>query len=279
MADNIALADFTGTSRTVAAKEVGSVLFMRHAFSVWTGSAFSDLTFGRAAATASIPVALDSTHIVTEDAAAAANPIGEHLMARRRDTLSGSEVSADGDSIALNATSKGELCVSIADALTVTTITGGGVAHDATDAGNPLKVGGRATNVNLAAVANNDRSDLITDLTGKLVIQPYSVPEVSIDGTASSTGTGDTEVIAAQGSGVRIYVTTLILANNSATPVLVTIKSGSTGKLVIPVPANTSGAVVTLPKALRLAANQALNFASSSGVSTVYCSAVGYAAP
>ncbi|MGE3710035.1 MAG: hypothetical protein AB7G35_10205 [Hyphomicrobiaceae bacterium] len=47
----------------------------------------------------------------TEDAAAAADPVGGMLIARRRDTLSATEVSADGDTIALNATSKGELNV------------------------------------------------------------------------------------------------------------------------------------------------------------------------
>lgn len=46
---------------------------------------------------------------VTEDAVAAANPAGPQIMARRKDTLSAAEVSTDGDHIALNATSKGEL--------------------------------------------------------------------------------------------------------------------------------------------------------------------------
>lgn len=56
----------------------------------------------------------------TEDAAAAANPVGPMTMARRKDTLSASEVSADGDNIALNATSKGELYVKQTDAVSIT---------------------------------------------------------------------------------------------------------------------------------------------------------------
>jgi hypothetical protein len=47
----------------------------------------------------------------TEDAAAAANPQGPMMMAVRRDTLSGSEVSADGDNIAVKATSSGQVHV------------------------------------------------------------------------------------------------------------------------------------------------------------------------
>ena len=161
---------------------------------------------------------------------------------------------------------------------TVSTLTGGGVAHDAADSGNPVKVGARATNVNIAAVANDDRSDLVTDLTGKLVVSPYSVPEVSVDGTNSATDTSNTSVIAAQGAGVRIYVTTLVLANSSSTNITVAIKSATTTRMTVPVPAN-GGVVVPLPKPLRLAANEALQFAASTGVTTAYCSAVGYAAP
>lgn len=47
----------------------------------------------------------------TEDAVAPANPVGGIAQARRKDTLSASEVSADGDVITLNATSKGQLHV------------------------------------------------------------------------------------------------------------------------------------------------------------------------
>jgi hypothetical protein len=59
----------------------------------------------------------------TEDTAAAANPIGNMTIARRKDTLSASEVSADGDNIALNATSKGELYVKQTDTVPVSQAT------------------------------------------------------------------------------------------------------------------------------------------------------------
>ena len=45
----------------------------------------------------------------TEDVAAAADPVGLAVISRRRDTLSASEVSADGDNIGLISTNKGEL--------------------------------------------------------------------------------------------------------------------------------------------------------------------------
>ncbi len=47
----------------------------------------------------------------TEDAAAASDPVGGVIMGIRRDSLSASEVSADGDNVAIKATSKGQLHV------------------------------------------------------------------------------------------------------------------------------------------------------------------------
>jgi hypothetical protein len=201
----------------------------------------------------------------TEDDASAANPVGNQILSRRRDTLV-SEVSADGDVIALNSTSKGELYTKHVDNLPVigptaigvapTTnpvyicgldpITGflapitstdlpvgvkglvvsayppvgtatlgdaftansswvlnegetgparfavgctyfngttwdrmrgdtngvfitGNVAHDAVDAGNPTKLGGKASSSVPAAVANADRVNAYFDLNGRLV--------------------------------------------------------------------------------------------------------------
>ncbi len=53
--------------------------------------------------------AVQDSQWYVEDAAAASNPTGPALIAVRRDTLSTSEVSADGDNIALKATNKGKL--------------------------------------------------------------------------------------------------------------------------------------------------------------------------
>ena len=55
-----------------------------------------------------------------EDDATVANPHGPTLLLRRRDALSGAEVSADLDWVAANATAKGELYVKQTDAVPVT---------------------------------------------------------------------------------------------------------------------------------------------------------------
>lgn len=154
----------------------------------------------------------------------------------------------------------------------------GDVAHDGVDAGNPVKVGAKAVSSEATAVSTHlDRTDLVADLVGKLITLPYSNPENMLNGSGNATNTSDTAVtnMGAQGSGVRVYVTTIIVNNTSATNTYVNIKDGSTTKLVVPAPA-TSGAIINLPVPLRLTANTALNFASGASVTTMYVSAVGY---
>lgn len=78
----------------------------------------------------------------TEDVASTADPVGGMNIARRRDTLSGTEVSADGDNIALNATGKGELYVKHVDTIPVTD-NGGTLSID--DGAGSITVDGSVT--------------------------------------------------------------------------------------------------------------------------------------
>ena len=50
----------------------------------------------------------------------------------------------------------------------------GDTAHDAADANNPLKFGGRARTTQITAVANNDRTDSIFNVYGEQVIAGYT---------------------------------------------------------------------------------------------------------
>ena len=152
----------------------------------------------------------------------------------------------------------------------------GDVAHDAADAGNPVKIGGRATNAEITALANNDRSDLLTDLVGKLIVRPHAPPELTLNGVASATGTADTSVIAAQGAGIRIYVTSISIANSSATTgTIVEIKDGTT-VIWRTIARAEGGSNITFDPPLRLTANTILNMAALTAATTVYFSAHGY---
>lgn len=108
----------------------------------------------------------------TEDAAAAANPTGGMLITRRKDTLSATEVSADGDNIAVNATAKGEVYVKHTDAIPIT------------DNSGSLTVDGTVASSNLPTTVDTNsgvksastlRVVLATDqpaLTNKLLVTP-----------------------------------------------------------------------------------------------------------
>lgn len=154
----------------------------------------------------------------------------------------------------------------------------GAVAHDAAIAGNPVRVGARAVNAEVTAVANGDAADLVTDLTGKQIVLPYANPENFVAGfTSDITGTTDTSVIAAQGVGVRIYVTQLVVQNSHATvSTWVNIKDNTTTIYTVYAPAVGGGVSVTLPVPLRLTANVALQAACVTTGANVRVSASGY---
>lgn len=130
------------------------------------------------------------------------------------------------------------------------------VAHDAADSGDPIKFGARARNAEITPVANNDRSDLLTDLAGKLLVLPYANPENFVSGaiTSAMTGTTSTSLVAAPGSGLRNYITQITVSNAHATvgtDVVIQDGSGGTTLYTIPAAAVYGGAVITFPTPLR----------------------------
>jgi len=153
----------------------------------------------------------------------------------------------------------------------------GNVAHDIADTGNPVKVGGVARSTDPSVVASGDRTHFLTDLIGRLVVSPYSIPENTLSGVTSAiTNTSDTAVIAAQGAGVRIYVTQMVVLNTSGTATLVNIKDGTTTIYTVSAPATSGQIALTFPVPLRLTANNALNVACGTTAANVIVSASGY---
>lgn len=152
------------------------------------------------------------------------------------------------------------------------------VAHDAADAGNPAKLGAVATASLSGAtmVAAADRTNLFAGTDGVLITRPYCNLEDIVTGNASNTDGTSTSCIATSGSGIRTYLTTIILTNmHASTDAYVEIKDGSTVKMTIPIP-HASGAVLNLPVPLRGTADTAWSFDPSAAVTTVYCSMIGF---
>ena len=114
----------------------------------------------------------------------------------------------------------------------VTRVAGGGVAHDGADSGNPVKTGGRARTALPAAVAQDDRSDTITDKHGRTLVANAPIDQRT-SGRANYTNTTAADVIAAPGASVILVVTTLLVTNAHATVgTKVEIRDGTTVKLI-----------------------------------------------
>jgi len=162
---------------------------------------------------------------------------------------------------------------------TVTTLTGSGVAHDAADSGNPHKVGAKATSSlsGLTLVADADRTNLFAGLDGVLITRPHCNLEDIVSGVASITDGSSTSVIAAQGAGVKTYVTSVTVANTSATDVTVDLRDGTAGtvKWTFPVP-NLGGVTHTFNPPLAFSANTIVAADPSAAASTVTVSISGF---
>lgn len=160
---------------------------------------------------------------------------------------------------------------------TCSTLTGGGVAHDGVDSGNPHKIGAKATTslAGVTTVANADRTDCYAGIDGVIITRPHCNLEDIVSGNASNTDGTSTSCIAAQGAGVKTYLTNIILTNTSTTATYCEIKDGTTVKLTIPVPAS-GGASIALPVPLGGSANTAWNFDPGAATTTMYCSMIGF---
>jgi hypothetical protein len=171
----------------------------------------------------------------------------------------------------------------LAVALHPSSFLNGQSAHDAVIAGNPVRLAGRALSAAYTTVATGDTADLMTTLQGVLTVRPYTIPELEWSYAAASGGvvnTTDVVLAAAAGAGLRRYITSITLSNNSATATEVVLKDGASsviwrGQL----PANAPNISVAFRNPLKTTANTALNFACITTAAAVYVNAQGYTAP
>jgi hypothetical protein len=163
---------------------------------------------------------------------------------------------------------------------TDSTMPGGPVAHDAVDSGNGHKQAAKATTAlsGLTLVSSADRTDLFAGVDGVQIVRPHCNLEDIVSGLLANTDGASTSVIAAQGAGIKTYITSVIIANSSATAITVDLRDGAAGsvKATFPVPASTSGVVCNLPVPLGFTANTAVCMDGSAAASTVTCTLIGF---
>jgi hypothetical protein len=168
-----------------------------------------------------------------------------------------------------------------ADAIAFTRATDDEPAHDSADAGKiGTKITAKAESAlsGLTLVADGDRTDLFAGLDGVLIVRPHANLEDLVSGVAAITDGSSTSVIASAGAGVKNYITSVIIANNSATAVTVDLRDGAAGsvKATLPVPANTSGVVANFPVPLAFSAATAVCADPSAAATTITVTLLGF---
>ncbi|NTW04529.1 MAG: hypothetical protein HGA27_00240 [Peptococcaceae bacterium] len=153
--------------------------------------------------------------------------------------------------------------------------------HDSVIASAPVRVAGRAVTADYTSVATGDTADIITTVKGIQIVQLNSIPENMQSVTpAVITGTTDTQLFAAAGTGIRNYLTDLQLHNTNAVATEVQIKDGSTviwkGYLPASMP---SPQIYNFQTALKGSANAIMYVACVTNAANVYVNAQGYKHP
>lgn len=142
----------------------------------------------------------------------------------------------------------------------------GDEAHDAVDAGNPVKIGAKAVAFDSTApgtnVAENDRTDLKSTLEGRLLVETThpNFWDVSADYASAQT---NVTVKAAPGASLKLYITDVIVSNG-ATAGNITLLDGSAGTVLLELyPAINGGLTHSFRSPIALTANTLLAITST----------------
>lgn len=147
--------------------------------------------------------------------------------------------------------------------------------------GNPFAVGMNAKNVEPALSSNGFIQRMYGDLTGRPIITPYSLPDLSFQACSGSiTTTTQTDIKAAAGAGIRNYITA-IGCNNTATvaSTLVfgdgasAIWQGAIGNSTLN---GVAGYTMTFPVPLRTSTNTAFTVTLGTTATATRCCVSGF---
>ena len=146
---------------------------------------------------------------------------------------------------------------------------------------NPVAIGGRASNANIAAMsAAGDLVAQLMTMIGAAVNKPFSLPEADWSYTGTLTVATDTTIMAAAGAGIKRYLTAIQVQNTNATATTLVIKDGTTAKHTISLPASMTLPIdIEFPTPIQTTANAALNIACGTAGANVLVNAQGYTAP
>jgi hypothetical protein len=162
-------------------------------------------------------------------------------------------------------------------------IAGGAIASRGASVGtSPLVIGGRGATAAPTAVTNGQVVDPLMTVQGHQVVRPWQIPELSWFYIAASGGiinTSDVNLATAAGAGLRRYIVSAQVSNNSATPVELVFKDGASTVLSRhQIPANMPNIQLKFEPPLFTSAN-AVPTAATSGSAAVFVNVQGFTAP
>lgn len=165
----------------------------------------------------------------------------------------------------------------------VTTLTGGGVAHDGADSGNPVKVGAKCslTLSDDTIVANGDRTDATSDGDGALIVRPqFPLGDLISERTSNTDGNSTAFTNFGATASTRSYITAYSIFRTDAgtTPIYVDFRDGTAGSVLwsVVLPPNGGANLASPIPLFRTTANTALAFDVSAATTTVYISVTGF---
>ncbi len=275
MADNVAITAGSGT--TIATDDVAGihVQYVKLMDGTLDGS-------GKIAGDATNGLDVDVTRLPALVAGTANIGDVDVLTVPAPLSTTGNGTAATALRVTLASDSTGTTAVTQATASSLKMEPAGNVAHDAGDSGNPVKVGGRAISDLAAAtmVAAADRTDLMTDLDGVMLVHNHCPLGNILSERVSDTG-GTSTALSTFGAtaSTRNFISMIVVHNaHASTNGFVDIRDGTAGSVLmtIPLPA-AGGAVIPLNPPLRQpTANTALAYDVSAAITTVYLTFVGF---
>jgi hypothetical protein len=136
-------------------------------------------------------------------------------------------------------------------------------------------MGGRAATAAPTAVTDGQLVAPMMGADGKQVVLPYSIKELAVRGTTTSTDTSAHTIIASAGGSLKNYITALQCGRTDAgaTAIVLTLSDAASTVVILPSGGATN---ILFPIPLATAAATAFQVTSGTGVSTLYCSAQGY---
>jgi hypothetical protein len=164
---------------------------------------------------------------------------------------------------------------------TVTTLTGGGIAHDSGDSGNPHKIGAKAETSpkGITLVADGDRTDLYADADGLLMVKlNTSLADIISERVTDTGGTSTAFTNFSAVASTRNYVTAITVYNSNASGGYVDFRDGTGGTVLwtMPIPAGGGSVIASSTPLFKTSANTALAYDVSGALSTVYISVSGF---